>query len=172
MARFLSDCRRFSIPIILLLAQLILSPVDLSAQGSRCEWTDCSAASASSSASTSSEDWTSTGPADKATCLEFESLGCDESCKSMQGAGALRCRRECLLKACPGSDQFEASREAMSPGILKCVRCKESATNDCQALCIVGKYPGYPYTGSGLGNYACLKACVAARCGMGCVVNP
>jgi len=103
-------------------------------------------------------------------CLEDESPACVTDCvKGVADNLQLRCRLDCLQRRCPNSPALTRSKEANSPGTIKCERCKLQNQRDCRDFCALSAGPLTPGLSAGMGFMACNKLCLQTACGSICL---
>ena len=103
-------------------------------------------------------------------CLQDESPGCQEDCKSVnESTRASRCRLDCLQRRCPRAPAALRGKEAASPGTIKCDRCKQEHQRDCRDICAVsaGALSTSPFAGAGA--FGCIKLCLQTTCSDSCM---
>lgn len=101
-------------------------------------------------------------------CIEGESARCASECLDRGEGNQPRCRLACLGGACPNAPRKDIAEEAAKPGIVACRRCRAREERECRRACGVGFSARPEGSYSGLGSYACEKACIAGACGGGC----
>ncbi len=101
-------------------------------------------------------------------CLEGQSPTCESECRDGGDANQARCRVTCLSRACPTSRKMGIAEEGAKPGTVACRRCRAREERECRRTCGVGLSVSSGGRYSGLGTYACEKACIAGACGGEC----
>lgn len=111
------------------------------------------------------DDTFGTGPENGSTeladmCVDFESADCVQSCENESGSAQLRCRRTCLMQACPKASALVIAEDALQPGRARCISCKQDAYQLCRGLCV----PTPRQAVSGLATAGCIELCQRTRC--------
>lgn len=97
-------------------------------------------------------------------CVEIESPVCENNCQIESTARRPRCRRDCLQRACPDTNQMDITKESLDPGAFRCDRCQSRFEIICNQNCTFGMIGTFP----GIERWGCQKACIMFNCSRTC----